>query len=503
MSNATAPTRSARLTLLLICALSVLSFCTFWGVVRNDFVPFDDDIEIINNPHIEGGLTAENLAWMFSDTRQTERYTPLSWVAWAMVCSAAGLKAGAFHAEALMVHVINTVLVYLVFCELLPWVLPGVEARRRQACAAIAAAIWSVHPLRVEVVAWVTQVRFAEATLFALLSMLLYVRARGAAGDGLMRRLGFWMSVGSYFVSILFYPNGIGLFLVIGLLELFVFRAKWRVALVRAIPFVPAAILVALMTVYGRFADVHSSHAAVGLAQFDLAHRVMQAAYMFVCYLWKPFDITHISPVYTVLVHFDPFSPLFLLSFVGVGLLTAAAIVFRKRRPGWAFLWFSHLALIAPVGGYFEFPYYPSDRYSYLDAILWMGAAAVLFFRAWQAARPAIRPALLAAAAALVGVLAIVSAAQTTTWRNGETLYRHVLSELGNDPYAVDIHVRLARYYLEHRELPAAIAEEEAALKIWPAYPPAQKMRAELVSAVEQAGSAPAPAHEDATLPVR
>ncbi len=485
--------------MLLMCALGLLSLCTFWRVVHNDFVPFDDDMEILNNAHVQSGLTSANLRWMFSDTHQTERYTPLSWIAWSLICSMAGLNPAAFHVESLVVHVINTVLVFLVLREVFPYFLKKAGRDAREGCAAIVAALWSVHPLRVEVVAWVTQVRFAEATAFALLAFLFYCRARGPGGGSTRAKTLFYLlSVGSYAASILFYPTGIGLCVILFLLDVLIMGGKIRAAVARTLPFLIPAAFVAFMTVYGRFADQHSAHAATSLAQFDLSHRVMQAAYMFTCYLWKPFDVTHISPVYTVLVHFDPFSPLFALSLLSLIVITLAAIAFRKARPGFAFAWISHLALIAPVGGYFEFPYYPSDRYSYMDAILWTAVAGVLLFTVWERARPVIRSCIVAGAGVLVVSMAVLSAAQITTWCNGETLYRHILAELGDDPYAVDIHVRLARYYFEHGRLDDAIAEEANALKIWPAYPPAVQMREMLIGAMTRgsSGATSAPAGE-------
>ena len=209
---------------------------------------------------------------------------------------------------------------------------------------------------------------------------------------------------------------------------------------------------------------------------------------------------------YTTLVHFDPFSPLFALSFLAIVVLTVAAIAVRKTHPGFAFLWFSHLALIVPVGGYFEYPYYPSDRYGYMDTILWTAAGGILLFQAWPRWRPAMRACVLGAVGVLVLILATLSSAQATIWRNGETLYRYILAELGPEPYAVDIHVRLARYYLDQRRLAEAIAEEEAALQIGPAYPPAVRMKAALISAMTQAagnGTTSAPAARSRPAPSR
>ena len=272
MANTTAPSRSARTQLLIVCALSILSFFTYCRVVRNDFVPFDDDMEILGNAHVQGGLTGANLAWMFSDTRQTERYTPLSWVAWSLICSAAGLNPAVFHAEALVVHVLNTVLVFLVLCESLPLFLRNAPPGVRQLCAAMVAAVWSVHPMRVEVVAWVTQVRFAESTMFALLAVLFYLRRIQLPAGSSSKWLFYWLAAGCYAISVLFYPNGIGLFFIFLLLDVLILRSGMKAASLRALPFLIPAVFVAFMTVYGRFADAGSAHAAIGLAQFDLAH---------------------------------------------------------------------------------------------------------------------------------------------------------------------------------------------------------------------------------------
>src|SRR5262249_35690459 len=110
------PTR--RLHVLVCGVLCLLAAITFYNVVAGEFFAFDDDVEIFVNEHIRS-FSAENVRWMVTDTALTQRYTPLSWVAWAVVYQVGGLNPAAYHVHALIVHVITTALVYFLLVALL------------------------------------------------------------------------------------------------------------------------------------------------------------------------------------------------------------------------------------------------------------------------------------------------------------------------------------------------------------------------------------------------
>lgn len=478
----------SRVDLLILALLSILLVLVFHRVSFADFVPFDDDIEITSNSHIQG-LNPTNLTWMFTDTQLTQRYTPLSWIVWALLFRGFGLNPMAFHLEALVVHLLNTCLVYLLVRAILfrwqnvqPRAPTPAFALQLSLAAGLGTALWALHPLRVEVVAWATQVRFAEATLFMLLAILAYFRATDQTPDqhSLLRSKWFWAAVCASMSSVLFYPVGIGLPLILLLLDVLPLRRidpqnfNWKSWLrlgLEKIPFLIVPIFVAIMTILGRINVSGFWHKPATLADFSITARIMQAGYIFIYYLWKPFDTMSLSPVYTTLVKCDPWSAPFIASVLAVIGITLAAIFTRRRWPLLAVLWFSHLILIMPMGGYFEHPHYSNDRYAYLQGILGAIIVAIIIIPLWKHLPSASRFLATIVFLMLVLTLSLFSHFQTYFWRNGETLFNHMIVELGDDPYREDIYWRLGKYYLQQHNYPAALAAADQTLKIVPNHP--------------------------------
>jgi hypothetical protein len=209
-----APTTFGMIDILACGLIILLTAATFQSVLKHQFLAWDDDIEITRNAHVQG-WTAENVRWMLTDTAQTMRYIPLSWLNWATLVSLFGLNPFWFHLEALLFHIANGVLVYILIRRLLVLSAPYIAFPHLTAVSALAALTWVLHPLRTEVVAWVTQERFAQALFLSLLAVLFYLSFVQAAH--LQRRYFYLAAVTLSSLAALTYPTGA---LVIGLLLL-------------------------------------------------------------------------------------------------------------------------------------------------------------------------------------------------------------------------------------------------------------------------------------------
>jgi hypothetical protein len=471
------PARWFRWTLAVM--LCVLCAGTFARVAGSQFVAFDDDIEITKNPHIQG-LGASNLAWMFTDVQQTQRYTPLAWGVWAAIYHVWVLNPAPFHVVGLVLHVCNTLLVYLLLMRILRklFARDPPERRTANACfAALGASLWALHPLRVEVVGWATQVRFAEATFFALLCVLAYFEAAQQQPQRPWRSGWYWMSVAAFAVSLLFYPSGVGVVIVLMAADIIPLRRvspqtpsfrKIGRLFAEKIPFIAPALFVAAMTIYGRFATQGIFHGPARMETFGLESRTMQALYIVTYYLWKPLVPFHVSPVYTQLVSFHPMAWPFVLSALSVVVITAAAVMLWRRLPGVMLLWISHVALVLPFGGYFEHPHYPSDRYSYLQGIVGSVAVAVVFGWLWhEGKRMAVRVGM-AAGIGAIALFAVLSSLQTRIWQDSASLFTSIIAALGDDPYRADIQWRLASVYVDDNRPAEALPLLQSSLHIDP-----------------------------------
>ena len=136
----------------------------WWIGVTCPFVHLDDPLYASNNAHISSGLSADNIRWAFSNT-EAGFFFPLTWLSLQLDASLFGPGPIGMHATNVLLHVLNTLLVYGVFSRLTgrPW------------RSFIVAALFSIHPLRVESVVWVTERKDVLSAFFGLLSLLAYV----------------------------------------------------------------------------------------------------------------------------------------------------------------------------------------------------------------------------------------------------------------------------------------------------------------------------------------
>src|SRR5262249_16549954 len=140
-------------------------------------------------------------------------------------------------------------------------------------------------------------------------------------------------------------------------------------------------------------------------------------------------------------ISFSPGDPLFLGAVAAVVAVTTVFVWRARPWPGALLLWLTYLVLLVPALGLTEHPHYPSDRYSLLPHLTLAAAAAALFLKLCE--RGERRRGWLVVAGAVVAMCAVLSARQTRVWRNSETLFRHMVSTLGHDPYRAEILWRL------------------------------------------------------------
>ena len=151
-----------RVTLLCL-GLAAVTLALYWPVTRHDFVNVDDPRFIYQNPQVQAGLSWAGVAWAFQ-TFDTENWQPLAWLSHMLDCQWFGLHAGGHHLTSLLIHVANTLLIFL-------WLNGLTQAVWR---SAFVAAFFAWHPLHVESVAWACERKDVLSTFFWLLTLLAY-----------------------------------------------------------------------------------------------------------------------------------------------------------------------------------------------------------------------------------------------------------------------------------------------------------------------------------------
>src|SRR5664280_2089608 len=150
--------------LIIYAVLTVVTFAVFWQVNQYDFINFDDNVYVTRNNHIQSGLTPEGVRWAFS-TKYFGLWHPLTWISFMFDYQLYGLNAGGYHLTNLILHIMGALLLFWLFNRMTG------EIWR----SAFVAALFALHPLHVESVAWIAERKDVLSAFFWMLTLCLYV----------------------------------------------------------------------------------------------------------------------------------------------------------------------------------------------------------------------------------------------------------------------------------------------------------------------------------------
>jgi len=481
MDNPASNTLSAtlRLQTWLLLGLLGITLAVFGRVCGHEFVHFDDNVLIYNNPHVTG-LTWENIQWMFSNGSYARRYMPLGWLSLAIDYQLFGLSPHAYHTGNLLLHLMNVVLLFFLLKRLLLMACPSPEAATVPLwCAAMGALFWAVNPLRVENVAWASARIYCVAFLFFTLWLLAWLRAHDPATPETQRRVFYWLAVAAYAASLLTYPLAIFAPFALFVLEVFPLRrigprlADWwgpgsRRIWCDKIPFLAVAISVLALT-FVALIHTDARYKPMTLEEFPPFSRLMQAFYIWGYYFWKPWAPYDLAISYMTLHSFNPTGLIFVSSAALVLAITVGVFLLRRRWPSALALWSCHLVLLIPVLGLTEYPHSAYDRYSYLHGALWSVTLAFGLRQLWQHRQQGQLAAIAIAGAS--ALFALLAWQQVAVWRDTIPLYENLLAHVGEHPDRARSDTVLGVHYLRAGLTNAAIASFENAIHYEPLRP--------------------------------
>ena len=150
---------------LLAVLLVLLTIALYWPATGYDFVIYDDDMYVMHNAHVTSGLSLENASWAFG-SGYAANWHPVTWLSHMLDCQMFGLKPRGHHLTSVLLHGLNAGLVFAV-AELMT----GATWR-----SLLVAALFAIHPLRVESVAWVSERKDVLSSFFGLLALIAYAR---------------------------------------------------------------------------------------------------------------------------------------------------------------------------------------------------------------------------------------------------------------------------------------------------------------------------------------
>jgi tetratricopeptide (TPR) repeat protein len=154
-----------KLKLLISIVLAAATIAVYWQGGNNDFVNLDDPGYVYENPHVSTGVTWENLRWAFTSTEMSN-WHPLTWLSHMADCELYGLDPAGHHLTNIFLHIVNSILLFFLLDGITGMVWPS----------AFVAALFALHPLHVESVAWISERKDLLSALFWMLSLLAYAR---------------------------------------------------------------------------------------------------------------------------------------------------------------------------------------------------------------------------------------------------------------------------------------------------------------------------------------
>jgi tetratricopeptide (TPR) repeat protein len=507
--------QQTRLLGIALCLVAVTAM-VYWPLSRATLISYDDPEYITWNIDIQHGLTLDALKWAFT-TGYTGNWHPLTWVSYLFDYQCFGGTPGAMHLTNVALHILNSLLVLWLL-----WRITGALWR-----SAFVAAVFALHPLHVESVAWTCERKDVLSTFFGLLAIWAYAayvrakapvgavgaelrlqgaRSKGAASDAAPRRhhpSPFYLTSLLFFAcSLMSKPMLVTLPLVLVLLDFWPLnrfrktQAPFRAArpiLVEKLPFLALTVADSIVT----FLAQKAGGAIVSADTLTLGRRAANALMAYLHYLRDAFWPAHLSICYPAAGVWPVWQPV-----LAFGLLIAlSALVLRQRRQAYLVTgWFWFLGTLVPVIGLVQ-----TGAQTIADRFMYFPLAGLAICVAWGAvdlfrSRPAAKPILVLAALACIGACAGLTARQVSFWQDDLAVFgraiavnpgnsiahylyamglqkqqrydeaaEHLKEALRLNPRNAGAHVNLAVYLGMRGDLQAALAHARTALEINPA----------------------------------
>jgi Tfp pilus assembly protein PilF len=436
---------------LLAVALFAVTLALTWRIGSFEFLNYDDDTYVTANPAVLEGLSPDGLRWALTSGHGAN-WHPVTWLSHQLDVTLFGLDAGAHHRTNAVLHALAAVLCFLTLHSL----------TASTARSLLVAALFALHPLRAESVAWVSERKDLLAGVFALATLLAYAAWTRRGGRA---RLGLCLVLLA--LGLASKPMGVTLpflFLVLDAWPLGrTATTSWRRLILEKLPFL---VLVAVSSVV-TFLVQRAAGAVSTLEVIPFGARLANALRATTIYaletVW-PHDIAAFHPHPALLPGASsPWDATALAAGLGLLAVAALALRLRQRLPALAagLAWFA--GMLVPVIGLVQVGVQGwAARYSYLPSI---GLLIALVWTVAAVTPARARPLAIAASALAVLVLARAYVRQLDTWRDSRTVFSHALAVTESNELA---HTNLAQTLEEAGDLEGAARHYQAALELRP-----------------------------------
>jgi hypothetical protein len=407
-----------RLAVAVCVFLSVIVWLVFAQTLGHDFINFDDDKYVYENAEVSRGLTLDGFKWLLTHSHAS-LWHPLTTLSHMVDCQIYGLRPAGHHFTNVLLHNIAAVLLFLVFAQMTGRVWPS----------AFVAAIFAIHPMRVESVAWVAERKDVLSGVFLMLTLAAYTRYARAPSVARYLTMSIFVICGlmskATFVTV---P------IVLLLLDYWPLRrakdfGAWRRLVLEKVPLLAFAAAASAATIFAQTVTMAT------LEQLPLLPRLKNAAVSLLVYLRQmvwPADLAIFYPH----PHDQLNMSLLIVSTVLVVAVTVLAFFVRRKRPYFFVGWFWFLVLVGPVLGIFQAGLQArADRFTYLPhigitiALAWTIADSTQQWRHQRAILTSI-------ASVIIAALMARAWKQTTYWRDSISVWERALAVTSNNQTA-------------------------------------------------------------------
>ena len=442
--SAAAPSLARRPEPWLALALVLATLAVYAPVRGHAFVTYDTPDYILLNPQVQRGLTPGGVVWAFTSI-EVANWHPLTWLSHMLDCSLFGLAAGRHHLMSVLLHAVGVLLCFA-------WLRGATGAAGR---SAFVAAVFALHPLHVESVAWVAERKDVLSGLLFFATLIAWGQWTARGG-----RLRYGLALGTFAAALLAKPMVVTLPFVLLLLDYWPLarsERSWRDRIVEKLPFFALAAASCAVTVVAQVSD-----GALG-DHLSLAVRLAHAVAAYAIYLGQA-----LWPAGLAVLYPHPGAPALRLFALGSLVLAAGSIVAlasARRAPvlGVGWLWF--VGMLVPVIGLVPIGQHgTADRYMYLPLT---GLAIAAAWGAYDLVGKSVqgRRALAALALTLVVGLGVGSRLQLRHWQNTYTLFSRALEVTERNWVA---HGLVGVELFNRRETRPALEHLERAVEIRP-----------------------------------
>jgi Flp pilus assembly protein TadD len=443
----------------------------YWQVTHHEFVSFDDGLYVTDNPIVQAGITFDGIQWAFG-FNDIAYWHPLTWLSHMLDCHLFGLDAGKHHLTNVIFHIANSLLLFFA----------GMRLTGRVGPSALVAALFAIHPINAESVAWVAERKNVLSTFFGMLALLSYSFYTNKPAWGK-----YTLTLLTFALGLMVKPALVTLPFIFLLLDFWPLRRLhpepligsgsfgfkipdrtrlkqsnlWPV-IVEKIPFFALSGVSLVLTIVS--AQHHGI--VVSAQQIPIYFRIANALVSYMTYIGKLLWPSHLAVFYP----YPQTIPVWLWLGAGIWLVCISMITirFRKQMPFLIVGWLWYLGTLIPHLGFVQAGIWPAmaDRWAYVPFIGLFIMIAWGGFALWSRF-PKSKVGLAVSGGILISAFVIVSWIQVGYWMNSIRLYQHAAAVTENNDVA---HNNLGAAYFNAGRVDKAIFHFVEALRIMPGF---------------------------------